>query len=112
MTKLIVLSLGFFALSALFIAVAWKSTRQRLALGVLTLALSAPFFYWLGLFAEQFSSGLCYSNAINSITNAVEATDSPKILADQIRALPLDGYETNCEDLEDAAEELPNAGAP
>ena len=112
MTKLIVLSLGFFTISALFIAIAWRSTKQRWALGVLTLAFSAPFFYWLGLFAEQFSSGLCYSNAINSITNAVEATDAPKTLAVQIRALPLDGYETNCEDLEAAAEKLPNAGAP
>ena len=112
MTKLLILSLGFFAISALFIAISRKSTKQRWALGVLTLALSAPFFYWLGLFAEQFSAGLCYSSAINSITNAVEATDSPKELAGQIRALPLAGYETNCQALEAAARELPNAGAP
>ena len=112
MTKLLILSLGFFVISALFIAIAWKSTKQRLALGVLTFALSAPFFYWLGAFAEQFSSSLCYSSAIQSITNAVEATEAPKELASQIRSLPLSGYETNCEDLEAAARKLPNAGAP
>ena len=112
MTKLLILSLGFFAIAALFIGISWKSTKQRWAFGVLTLALSAPFFYWLGMFAEQFSSGLCYSSAISSITNAIEATDSPKELADQVRALPLAGYETNCQDLEVAASKLPNAGAP
>ena len=109
---LLVLLVGFLAVSTLLVAVAWKAPRRAKIVGVLVVALSAPFFYWLGAFSEQFKAGLCYSGTITSIANAVDATDSPKNLAKLIRALPLEGYETSCKEVSAAAQALPNADAP
>lgn len=66
----------------------------------------------VGALSESFTAGICYSSTIHSIGNAVQNSQSPADLAKQIHALPLEGYETVCTDVEAAAEKLPNAGAP
>ncbi|WP_144898055.1 hypothetical protein [Luteimonas cucumeris] len=109
---LLVLPIGFFVLALLFIVAVWTAPRRAKWLGLATIAAAAPFFFWLGAFSEQFGAGQCYSNAIGMIANAVEQTDSPSDLAEKLRALPLHGYETSCPQVEAAARQLPNVGAP
>jgi len=110
MTTLLLL-VGFVVMAATFVAAAWRSPRHAKGLGLAILALSAPFFFWLGGFSERFKSGQCYSNAIEMVANAVEETGAARELSKSIRALPLEGYETVCSDVEAAARQLPNAGA-
>ena len=112
LTTLLVLLLGYVIFALTFTVIAWKNRKQEKLIGLITVALCAPFFYWLGAFSEQFGAGLCYSSAIDNIATAVGETDNPKSLAEKIRALPLHGYETNCEDVELATGKLPNAAAP
>ena len=112
LTTLASLLLAYFVFAALFIGVSWKSKSEAKWLGLVTIAVAAPFFYWFGAFSEQFTSGICYSNAIGMVSNAVESTDNPRALAEQIRELPLYGYETVCNEVEEAAGKLPKASAP
>jgi len=49
---------------------------------------------------------------VQLIADAVEKTNRPKILAQEIRGLPLYGYETECSEVEAASRELPNAFGP
>jgi hypothetical protein len=81
-------------------------------LGFVFLFLSAPVFFVIGGFAGRFNDGICYSSSMYMIANAVEQTHSPVQLAEQIRALPMHGYETDCAEVEFAAAELPNAVVP
>lgn len=111
-TLLLVCLFGFGVMTLAFLTVGRGLTRKSKWLGVVAIALAAPFFYWLGAFSEQFTSGQCYSRSIHLIANAVSATDTPARLADQIRALPLYGYETSCPHVEAAAETLPHADVP
>lgn len=106
------LLIGYIVMVGIFLATVWGSTRRAKWLGIATITAAAPFFYWLGAFSEQFGAGQCYSNAINMIANAVEATDSPQALSKQIRDLPTHGYETVCSQVEEASRKLPNAGMP
>lgn len=109
---LIFLIVGFIAMSLVFLLMGRGLTRSSKWLGVATLVFAAPFFFWLGALSESFTAGICYSNTIHSIGNAVQNTQSPVELAKQIHALPLEGYETVCTEVEAAAGKLPNAGAP
>ncbi len=112
LTTLLILLLGYVFFAATFTVIAWKTKNHAKMIGLVTIALCAPFFYWLGAFSEQFSSGLCYSSAIDKIATAVETTNSPTTLAEKIKSLPLHGYETNCKDVELATGKLLNAAAP
>jgi hypothetical protein len=111
-TFLLVLLIGFGVMALIFVLAGRGLTRASKWLGLAAILLSAPFFYWLGAFSEQFTSGQCYSNVIAMIANSVEKSDSPTTLSEKIRALPLYGYETICAEVEAAAEKLPNASAP
>ena len=106
------LLIGYVVFAALFISATWKSPARAKWLGLASIAAAAPFFMWLGSFAEQFGAGQCYSNTFGMIANAVESTSAPADLGQQIRALPMHGYETNCSEVEAAAKTLPNAKAP
>jgi hypothetical protein len=110
-TFLLVLLIGFGVMALVFLLAGKGLNRKSKWLGVTALALAAPFFYWLGVFSEQFVSGQCYSRSIHLVSDAVASTDSPSLLAEDIRALPLHGYETVCSDVEAAAGKLPGAGA-
>ena len=107
---LLVLLAGFGVMALIFLLAARGLTKTSKWLGVAAMAFAAPFFYWLGVFSEQFTAGQCYSRSVGMIANAVAKTDSPAALSGQIRALPLHGYETMCPEVEAAAEKLPNAG--
>jgi hypothetical protein len=111
-TFLLVLLIGFGVMTLIFLLAARGLTHKSKWLGLAAIACSAPFFYWLGAFSEQFTSGQCYSRSIGMIATAVAKTDSPVELSERIRPLPLHGYETVCSDVEVASEKLPNAGAP
>jgi hypothetical protein len=106
------LLIGYIALAVAFIAVAWKAPARSKWLGLASIAAAAPFFLWLGSFAEPFDAGQCYSRALGMIATSVERTDAPAELGQRIRSLPLHGYETSCAEVEAAARELPNAKAP
>src|SRR6478672_4314434 len=114
MTLLLLLALlvGCIVMAAMFLGTAWKTPGRAKWFGLAAILLSAPFFYWLGAFSEQFSSGQCYSSAIDRIANSVEHTSTPRELAQRIRDLPLHGYETVCSEVDSAAAALPNSGAP
>ena len=106
---------GLFAyliLAAAFVIAARKANIRAKLLGLAALAAAAPGFAWFGAFGEQFGSGQCYSEVVHLIANAVERTTSPRLLAQEIRALPVYGYETACSEVEAASRELPNAIAP
>ena len=83
--------------------------RRARWLGLGAIIAAAPVFTWLGVFGDQFKTGQCYSRTNAYVARAVERTDSPKTLADRIKALPFYGYETNCSEVEAAASKLPNA---
>ncbi|KGM51234.1 hypothetical protein N800_13610 [Lysobacter daejeonensis GH1-9] len=111
-TFLLALLIGFGAMAVIFLLAARGLTKRSKWLGLAAIVLAAPFFFWLGAFSEQFTSGQCYSRSIHLIANAVAGTDAPGRLAEQIRELPLYGYETVCSEVEVASAGLPNAGAP
>jgi len=111
-TFLLVLLIGFGVMALIFLLAGRGLTQKSKWLGLAAIVLAAPFFFWLGAFSEQFTSGQCYSRSIHLIANAVSRSDNPERLAEQIRALPLYGYETVCSEVEIASEGLPNAGAP
>ena len=111
-TFLLVLLIGLGAMTLIFLLAGRGLTRKSKWLGLAAIVLSAPFFYWLGVFSEQFTSGQCYSRTISMIANSVAKSDLPIGLSDKIRSLPLYGYETICSEVEAAAEKLPNASAP
>ncbi len=112
LSLLLALLVGCVVMAAMFLGAAWKTPGRAKWFGLVAIVVSAPFFYWLGSFSEQFGAGQCYSNAMSMIANAVERTDSPQDLARQLRALPMHGYETVCSEVEAAAGKLHNAGAP
>jgi phosphoglycerol transferase MdoB-like AlkP superfamily enzyme len=113
MTPIFLLDLiiGFIAMALVFLLAAKGFTQRNKWLGLAAIAVSAPFFYWLGAFSEQFTSGQCYTRSIEMIANAVAKTDSAAELSEKLRSLPLYGYETVCSDVEAASERLPNASA-
>jgi 4-amino-4-deoxy-L-arabinose transferase-like glycosyltransferase len=109
---LMFLLIGFAVISVVFLLAARGWTRNSKWPGLVAIALAAPFFFWLGAFSEQFTSGQCYSRSISNIANAVSKTESPVVLSQKIRSLPLSGYETVCADVEKESEKLPNVVAP
>lgn len=111
-TFLLVLLVGFGVVTLAFLLAGRGLTRKSKWLGLVSIILATPFFFWLGVFSEQFNSGQCYSRSIHLIANAVAKTGAPAALADQIRSLPLYGYETVCSEVEVASGKLPNSGAP
>jgi len=113
MTLLLPVSLiGYVVLVVLFMVAVWHSPPRAKWLGLASITTAAPFFVWLGYFTEQFGAGQCYSSTVALIANSVEHTKSPAKLSQRIRSLPLNGYETDCKEVEAAAKELPNANAP
>lgn len=68
--------------------------------------------YWFGAFSTSFNTNMCYSEVIGKITDEVKATsisDSKDALEELVRgleALPLNGYESDCEDIKHAVEKL------
>lgn len=108
-TFLLALLVGFGVMVLIFLLAGRGLTQQSKWLGLAAIALAAPFFFWLGAFSEQFTSGQCYSRSIHLIADAVAKTGTPERLAEQIRSLPLHGYETVCSEVEVASEALPNA---
>lgn len=106
------LLIGYLVLATAFTVAAWKVPPRAKWLGLASIGAAAPFFLWLGSFAEQFGAGQCYSRTVAMIANSVEHTNAPAELAKQIRSLPMHGYETSCAEVETAARELPNAKAP
>jgi hypothetical protein len=101
---------GFlFLLGAYFVLTSRSKARW---LGALAIVASAPFFYWLGAFREQFNNGQCYSSVVGHIANAVERTSDPKSLGAAIRSHPMEGYETNCSSVEKESGKLPYAANP
>lgn len=113
MTVLLPVALiGYVVLAVVFVVVAWKSPPRAKWLGLAAITTAAPFFVWLGSFAEQFGAGLCYSSTVALIAKSVERTKSPVELGQAIRSLPMHGYETNCAKVEAAAKELPHTNAP
>ena len=109
---LVAFLVGCVVMAAMLFGAAWKTPGRAKWFGLFAILAAAPFFYWLGVFSEHFGAGLCYSNTMLMVANAVERTDSPRTLAGQLRALPMRGYETACSEVEAAAKALPNAGAP
>jgi hypothetical protein len=112
MFLLVVGLIAYLGLAAMFMLAAWNTNSRAKWLGLAAIAAAAPGLFWMGAFAEQFGAGQCYTAAVHMIANAVERTDSPKILAEKIRVLPMHGYETFCSEVEAAARALPNATAP
>ena len=111
-SPLLVVLISLVVMATLFLVASRSWVGRNRWLGLAALALSAPFFHWLGSLSERFDSGFCYSDTMASIASAVEGTQSPPELAAQIRSLPLRGYETVCSEVEVAAGRLPNASAP
>lgn len=68
--------------------------------------------YWLGDFSNLFSTNLCYSEIISIIQKqvdlAVETGESEDLLKakELLDKLPLHGYESNCDEIRDAARNL------
>jgi hypothetical protein len=91
--------LGYLGFAAVFVFVTQGVPRRARWAGLVAIAASAGFFFWAGIFSEQFDAGQCYSNVVDKIANAVEHTHSTG-LAGQIRALPMHGYETPCQEVE------------
>ncbi len=107
-----ILLIGYAALAAAFITMAWRAPANAKWLGLAALAAAAPFFAWLGAFSERFAAGQCYSGVMDRIANAVEHAESPAALAERIRSLPMRGYETDCAEVEAASRQLPHVSAP
>jgi hypothetical protein len=104
----LLISLGaFLLLLGGYLAVTSRSKARWL--GALSILAAAPFFVWAGAFTNQFRSGICYSEVVDHIASAVEHTTDPTALASAIRALPMEGYETSCERVEQQSAKLPNA---
>jgi hypothetical protein len=103
---------GYVVLAAVFFGATQGASRRARWLGLVAIAASAPFFYWLGAFSEQFNSGICYSNVMDKVANAVQHTSTPKALSGKIKALPMRGYETSCSEVERVASKLPGQSAP
>ena len=101
--------LGF---CAIFVAAASSDRKVGRWIGFGILTLAVPVSFYLGGAVTNFSDGQCYSGAFRAIANSVEATQAPKELAKSIRELPLNGYETECHEVEAAALALPNSHAP
>ena len=101
---------GYVILAALFLVAASSRMGPRAKwLGLAAIIAAAPVFVWIGGFAEQFETGQCYSEVNRYVARAVERTDAPQALAQEIEALPFRGYETSCSEVEAAASKLPNA---
>lgn len=65
--------------------------------------------YWLGKTAARFDANICYSNVIGELTDEigrVARSPSPgedaRTLEEKARALPVYGYESNCQDILEA----------
>jgi hypothetical protein len=101
---------GYVILAALFLVATSSRIGPRARwLGLAAIAAAAPAFVWIGGFGEQFETGQCYSQVNRYVAQAVERTDAPEALAEEIEALPFRGYETSCAEVEAAASKLPNA---
>lgn len=109
LSLLLICLAGYLVMTAVFLTCTQGASRRVRWLGFISIAVSAPFFYWLGAFSGLADSGLCYSSVIDRVANAVEQTDSPKVLAKQLKALPMRGYETSCREVEQATHQLPGS---
>ena len=111
-TLLLAALLGYIVLAGVFAVMSRGAPRRARVAGFLAIAAAAPFFMWFGTFGERFTAGQCYSSAFESVAAAAERSAGPKALAQQIRALPLYGYETECSEVEKAARRLTARVAP
>lgn len=110
---LLVVALGsYLALAGAFFVATRGAPKLARWMGLAAIASAAPFFIWWGAFAEQFTAGQCYSHVIESVATSVENSRTPSELAREIRSLPMRGYETNCTEVEQAAEHLSSRNAP
>lgn len=98
---------GYVVMSAIFVGVARRSEPRVKWLGIAIIALAAPFFFWLGAFTGEFGAGQCYSEVIGRIATAADASEGSASLGAAIRALPMQGYETVCGEVERASRTLP-----
>jgi hypothetical protein len=110
LSLLIAAFFGYVILAALFlVATSSRMGRRAKWLGLAAIVAAAPALVWFGAFGEQTAAGQCYSKINDYVARAVERTDAPRALAEQISALPFRGYETSCSEVEAAASKLPNA---
>lgn len=64
--------------------------------------------FWLGRFTATFDSNQCYTGIISKIDQKVNIANEEQNwtyiqqLKEQLEALPMYGYETNCSDVENA----------
>jgi hypothetical protein len=82
----------------------------RTAIIVVVVLLLGGVIYFLGVFSASFQDGICYSDAIHGIAKHAEASiriggpiEAQKF-DEFLKALPLYGYETNCDELRAAIE--------
>ncbi len=79
---------------------------------VLVFSFCAGIAYWFGVFTTSFNTNLCYSSVIYEIERglalavASEDTDAVNQFQKKLSALPLHGYESNCEEVQEAANTL------
>jgi len=68
--------------------------------------------YWFGAFSTSFNTNMCYSEVIRKITTEVKAAQKSEDksnlskLSNDLEKLPLRGYESNCEEIRRAVENL------
>ena len=68
--------------------------------------------YWFGEFSESFSTNLCYSEVLSTvrdqIDNAVKTGNKEDLLKvkKMVDRLPLQGYESNCNEIRNATKNL------
>ncbi|UHQ56499.1 hypothetical protein [Microbulbifer sp. YPW16] len=68
--------------------------------------------YWFGAFSTSFNTNMCYSEVIRKITaevKAVQKSDEKSDLielSNDLEKLPLHGYESSCEEIKRAVENL------
>ena len=57
--------------------------------------------FFMGRFTAHFNDNLCYSDLLNTITLELEHSDAKEIdiLQQKLHALPLYGYESNCNEI-------------
>ena len=65
--------------------------------------------YWLGKTASRFDADICYSNVIGELTDEIGSVarspspgDNALLLEAKAKALPVYGYESNCQDILEA----------
>ena len=60
--------------------------------------------FFMGKFTAHFDDNLCYGDLLNSITLELEHSNTENIylLQEKLKALPLHGYESDCDEIHNA----------